>query len=737
MSAIYDRPLDYDFGLDFDYSLWTMDSKVDFLNVPWDANYRDVVRFTSRGALNDYINENVGESITIREMSYIKPNQPIMVDVKHNVANRFNYIRVHNPLQPGDDDINKDFYYFITGVEYIAPDVTAIYVQLDVWQTYIYDVTFGNCYIERGHIGVANQNRFRNFGRDFLTVPEGLDAGSEMRVIATRKDKIMGTTPPPVISPNVSVLVVATQDLSSDPGVIGSANVITATGTQFENVFVGAGIYGFASYVHFSMWLEDNKTKPWRTQSVQAIYLVPDFSRYSDTPFFDGVEPGTPVKLDGYSSLPVKHQFFPNWRNSAEINDSIPARYVHVRDKFKTFPYMVVEMTTWTAAPIVLKPESWADHDAFVLERASMLPPSQRIEFVPRRYNGVEGSEIDNWQGLPDNDPIIVNNPRYQEIGDDHAEYLDVAARILSFPSVPTVNNGAIAYLAANNASIQQSYASADWSQQRALAGNQLAFDQSDYGSSANSYRTGLGMDLLSGMTGVNNQRTLNAANTQAASGIANGIMSAFSGDNPIGAIMGTGINTVASYANAANNMQSNLDAANLQLYAMGENGVTDRAQEKFMRDTNKSYEDFAAKGDYAQTIATIDAKVRDAHMIQPTMSGQFGGEFANISNNTVEISIRFKLIDPAAIATIGEFWLQFGYAVHRSVSELPANLMVMTKFTYWKLQKTFIRSAPMPEPFRQTIRGIMESGVTVWRNPDYIGFTDFADNAPIAGIEL
>jgi hypothetical protein len=67
----------------------------------------------------------------------------------------------------------------------------------------------------------------------------------------------------------------------------------------------------------------------------------------------------------------------------------------------------------------------------------------------------------------------------------------------------------------------------------------------------------------------------------------------------------------------------------------------------------------------------------------------------------------------------------------------MPADFQAMTKFTYWKLRETYIAAGPMPEIFRQTIRGIFEKGVTVWADADDIGMIDIATNTPKAGITL
>lgn len=741
-SAIYDEPLDYDFGLEFDYSLWTEDSEVTFCVVPWDAEYRDVWLPDSRAQLNAYIDAQASPRLTLRDMSYIKPGMPISVDLRHNIANQFNYVRVRNMLQPGDPDTLRDFYYFIQGTEYINPNNTAIYVQLDVWSTYVYDCTFGNAYVERGHIGIANENNFDAFGRKYLTVPEGIDVGSEYQQIAKRRDLVMGVDYDPntgTTRMEMSIIVVATQDLETSPyksdGV--TPNMVTATGTTFGGVYTGAGMYGFKDFNSFFTWLDNNKAASWRTQSIQAAYYVPAISRYSSQDYFEGVSPGTPVKLNGYSPLPVKHKMFPNWRNASEIVNNLPPRYRHLK-KFFTHPYMVLELTTWTATPLIIKPEAWADNDAYVMERASMMPPSQRVEFIPRRYNSKPGADIANWQNRPDNDPVIVNNPRYQEIGDDGGDYLDFAARMTNFPSVPIVSSAGLTYLAQNYASIAASYKGADWSQSRAMAGAQASFDMSRNAQQTAGKQWQNQSGLMGQMTDIGNQSLINQTNINTAASVGSGLVGASSegGFNPL-ALLGNGIGAIAANSSALASIQTNNDALAAQRAAGFDSSQLNIRSQEFNRDTNMELAQYAAKGDYAQAITSLDAKVQDAHMLQPAMSGQYGGEFANISNDSAEVSLRFKMVDEAAITTVGEIWLQFGYQVHRSVNTLPPKLRCMTKFTYWKLSKTYLRAGSMPEPHRQAIRGILEKGVTVWVNATDIGFTDFGNNAPLEGIVL
>ena len=154
------------------------------------------------------------------------------------------------------------------------------------------------------------------------------------------------------------------------------------------------------------------------------------------------------------------------------------------------------------------------------------------------------------------------------------------------------------------------------------------------------------------------------------------------------------------------------------------------------MRDTNRDMAQFAAKGDYSNAIAGINAKVQDAKMLQPTTVGQVGGEAFTLLMSGWGLFAHVKTLSDAAAAQVGEYWLRYGYAVGR-FAPIPQNFQVMSHFTYWKLTETYISSSVCPEAFKQAIRGIFEKGVTVWAKPKYIGTVDNAVNKPIEGIYL
>ena len=722
--------IEYDFGKGFNYAVWTEGSVVTLTNVPWNNDYRDICQFpdASGQTLDEYIDSSETTNDIIHNISYLKFNVPVKINVPFNKAFGYNYLRVQNPLQPiPGTDVLKSYYYFILDVKYGAPNSTELTIQLDVFQSFRNDFTFGNSYIERGHIGIANEKAFDNYGRDYLTIPEGLDIGGEYLQIARKKDEIID-----INSVNsFSILVVSTVRLDVDPGSVSDPKLSSAIGDRTQGIPSGAEVYIFPTYEDFLMLMVGYSNYPWITQGMVSITLIPDVTRYGyDLRQTNIINGATFYKLDN-GSLTGKGKYtdlFNNWRDSPEILNSIPIRYRHL-SKILTYPYMVIEMTTWGATPIIIKPESWADANARISEKISLLPPGQRIVIYPNRYNAKPDSVIDTED--------IDGETQYY---DDGGEYLDLATQITNFPSIAIVNNMSISYLASNAHSIAFQNNSADWAQQRALRGNEVSYDQTTKGIQASKninslQNAGIGAQAANqNLLLANNQAVTGIGGTiastgQAALGLTNGTLG-------LGGIAGAVANQLIGAITTGNQQASNTQAANITQQVSRGSNTAQNNQVGYVNDTNKGLADWAARGDFENAIAGINAKVQDARLTQPTTSGQMGGEAFNIVNRAMEVSLRWKLIDNASIRRVGEYWLRYGYAV-RQFSRIPANFMVMSKFTYWKLLETYINSASMPEGFKQIIRGIFEKGVTVWADPSYIGNTDLADNQPLKGITL
>lgn len=713
VSAIHDLPSAKNYGLGFNYSAWTQGTAVTLCKVPWNSDYRDIVRFGNQATLDNYLKTNSGATIEITKLSYAKFNVPIRLDTPFHTVQNYNYIRVYNPAQPVVGDVGRTFYYFITDVVYVNPNCTMITVQLDVWQTFGYGVKFGNCYIQQGHIGIANTKNFENYGRDYLTVPEGLDIGGEYEISAMYSISLGSARDG---EPDYNIMVTSTVSLTDEAGTVEDPKLNSATGSNMEKLPNGADIYFFLSLESFNQYMEAMKEKPWITQGIISIQAVPEFLRYGSG--LTGVSiGGVGVYKAGAESLRrIYTNLKTRWRDDVHLE-----RYWRL-SKFVTYPYTVLEMTTNTGTPVIMKPESIQSLDLGIVEVPHFAPPDARIAFYPYRYNAGRAISYQDDKG-------IVH---------DGAEFTNMATWLSNFPSFSIVNNGFMSYMAANKNNLAYQHSSADWAQTRAMGGNQNSYDQASANMALSENLTGQGINAATQQTSLTNQTMAAHTMVNGIAGIAGGALGGIAG-GPLGVLGGTA-KGAADAVVAGVNMSIDADRNNQSLGIQNNLARGTTAAQVgtagYMRDTNKALSDWSANGDYQNQIAGINAKVQDARLTQPTTSGQVGGDAFNLATYRMGLDVKLKTLPPAYMNAIGEYWLRYGYAINR-FGRIPDSFMVMEKFTYWKLKETYITEASCPESFKQVIRGIFEKGVTVWANPADIGNIDIADNAPLGGVTL
>lgn len=696
------------------FQKWSANTVLTLVNVPWNNDYRDIHGFATQADLDAYIDSKPNAGIT--KFSLNKFGTDVQIDTPINAAMRFNYLRAVNPVMPIDGDVQRTYYYFINGVEYLNPRTTRLRLQLDVWATFFADVQFGRCLVERGHVGIANSNQFEQYGRSYLTVPEGLDTGNEYRVVHVETE-LFDTN---ASDTDLNVLVCSTIDLTQDPGSVGNPALSPSPpGTIFNGLPSGAAFYVFDTTSDFQAFLRAYAQYPWLTEAIISMTLVPITRFYPSFAFDDAhnVSPVTGVKFyyGPVSRMSVNSvSVLTNWRNQAFITNILGPAYSSLK-KFFTAPYMAIELTTWTGSPLLIKPEAWQDPDAKVIERAAFIPPGQRIAIAPYRYNG------DDEQ--PDTTPLGTN----ASLGrDDGAENMDFAAILDNFPTLPLVNNMALGYLAANRNGIAFSYQNAGWGRERAIAGAQA------------------GADVANAQIG-NTQRQQQIANAVASQGqVIQNNLAALGGISRVvtGAMRGDAAGMLQSTADATLTQQGSLANVTNQNQGRAASAGSDVQTAGQIRDTNQDYANFAANGDYANQVKGINARVQDAMLTQPSTSGQFGGDAFNIANYMWGYSLRWKMPNLQQLRQIGNYWLRYGYAVQQYMTP-PASLHCMTKFTYWKFLDSYLLTTRtengvdvgIPEGFKQIIRGIFEKGVTIWVNPDDIPTLDLSDNAPLDGI--
>lgn len=113
-----------------------------YKNYSYDNTYNYTKSFTSKEEQQNYF--NLIDSIFYDvEGDYLREYTPINIELSHSylVENNINYLSFNNGY--------KDIYAFIIEKNYINDDVTEIVFEVDVIQTFMFNVEIGNTFIER------------------------------------------------------------------------------------------------------------------------------------------------------------------------------------------------------------------------------------------------------------------------------------------------------------------------------------------------------------------------------------------------------------------------------------------------------------------------------------------------------------------------------------------------------------------------------------------------------------
>lgn len=693
-------------GIYCDYSVWTPGTRVDFANVNWDSEYRDIVWY---GSDTDAINDILGSTnITARidAMTYLAPGRPIRVNIPFSSANRFNYLVVRNPAQPAKWDIPTTFFYFINHVEYVAPNTTELVVQLDVWQTYSRKVTPGQGFLVQGHWGL--NEGYDQYGRGNYAIPEGFDLGSEYMVAAESEytDRPEGVVI--VIAGDVLAQAGKEEPITESAKGVGGGEI-----NGCDVLYVGLDQIG-NFFKTMGKW-------PWLASSIQSIMLVPGSAvsllpdTYSlevdvlSTPQ-DESQNGTRFRVVANSPANIiRRPLIPNFRNAIlthiENITGLPARRFK---KLATSPYSYITVTTNTGSPITVKPERVSQDDLNVLMVPHVSPPSPKIMYAIEGM-GAQNSSADPFAGdglaaatgftaLPQG-TVPSNNGLLAQAGMSHSiAYTETSA-------------GMQRELARDAASAQRENINSQLQAEDAFAANQRyvnrrTTDESNWLAHRNMYQGGF-----------NN--------------MAGGVMGGMT-MGPLGGMIGLGGAINENHKNrgavkrgeaAATEIMNTQNNANQWNRAWADNAA------RQVGDRNKDIAMRAADVDYEIAVGAAKARKQDAAVVPPSMVGQMTGEGLVVERNGFQVVAKVMVPNAVSLRQIMAHWQRYGYQRNEYV-QVPQDWQVMKDYTYWKMLDFHISSGVCPQEFRETIRGIFETGVTVWRNSSNIGRFSFDLNA-------
>lgn len=315
--------------------------------------YTDTIYFASKAAQTTYFTNPAKRVATLNAQSYQRHSRGwLKVGLSAGVVSQANYMMFKNTSFE-----NKWFYAFITDWEYLNNGNTLISYMIDDIQTWFFDCTLGDCFVEREH---AMDD---TIGANRIPEPVGSD-----RVMMTHKWSCSDME-------NYSVVVQASTTNRDPSGVFEDAELHQG---QFNglaiwvsdcNDDVDAGVIANT----LNDMVGDGSYSADATEQQQVVSVLQFPSRFT----IDGLRP--------YSVL----EGFANARTN--LNGYVPKN-----KKLLTAPFKQLLLTNGIGASATL------DYDEFVDDEGAKMAPSFRVTgtfngagqimCVPQWYKGIENN---------------------------------------------------------------------------------------------------------------------------------------------------------------------------------------------------------------------------------------------------------------------------------------------------------------------------------------------------------
>lgn len=722
-----------DIGLDLKSAIgatpigWPVGSTVQLCNVPWDSEYANIVAFDSVETRDAYFNGLRSESVKLDKLTYCFPNAPVHLNKPYSSVYSYNYLVVTNPKLPTDEGEPVKFFYFVKSAVFTAPSTTSLELMLDTWTTYQFNVTLGRGFLERGHAAWHAFNNASSLGlgerkRRYLLAPEGLDIGNayysnnlEVNTMGGGIDE--GETPWTIIITSAVSLVTngtGTTALDAAFGTEKAPKLKMATGMVVDGIPSGCAVYGMEASV-FEEFVANISDYPWISSNILSITAMPEGAvKHGGGVMIAGVDAykiasqGTAADSHGYTR--------PVGGLDAFMSKNVADEWVR-HPKSRVYPYTYLNADNLCGTPVTYKPEQFNSDSVKWARMYSVCPPFQRIMLFPLYYAAAT--------------PLTRTYSKYR-IGDQAPKSFTVyngytlnnALTWDDFPQFSILNDEYQNYLASNARSIKYQRDSAGWALDRAKAQARLSFDNATR--SINAATESQAEQRAFELRRVRD--TSANAYLNSLSRTAGKISDAFGLGDSVNKYIQLAQNSIQYTTGEA---QSNLGQTQFEISKQAQ---TENAGANYKTAL------WAAKGDYQNAIAGINATCQDAQLLPPTQSGVSSGGMYAVLGQLGMTNWYFQSFTLAEEyqALIADYWNRFGYAINEYCS-IGRDFSLMTNFTYWKFQDLIVSGSNLDEGSRLVIKGIFEKGVTVYDSPDKItgGMEIIDGNVPKSGVPV
>ena len=340
-------------------------SRIILLKNPIEIDYMNELTFATKTAQYNYFYNlpklECDNATYQRKDEVVRfPTDPNMEGITYDDLIEYNYCMYQN-----DKWSNKWFYAFVKSVTFDNPGMSYVELETDVWQSWMFDITMKNSFVEREHVNSDNYGEH--------TIPENLETGEYITSYSFDSTSIgsshvvMGTT----ISP-----------------IDGSTSV---TGGIYGGIYSGVKYFVFESYTALTnglLRIADNG----HSDSIVSLFYCPDWiTDYSNITFTNGIAQVPETSSDVSKSVDIAIPLHPT-----QIDG-----YTCKNKKCFTYPYISYVVSNNSGGSMTYRLEDFyynADtYTAGELHIFGTCCPGASIRLIPKYYKAKDITFVEEY----------------------------------------------------------------------------------------------------------------------------------------------------------------------------------------------------------------------------------------------------------------------------------------------------------------------------------------------------
>ena len=355
----------------------TPQSDVYLLKVPLEINDINQLTFSNATAQYNYFSSL--PKLTVDNFTYQRKDGTIRFPENFDDLISYNYVMYRN-----DAYSNKWFYAFITGMEYLNDNVTAIAIKTDVWQTWQFDLTYKRCFIEREHVNDDTIGKH--------TLPENFETGEYVLNGTPTNFGINQTIGDYCLVIDVSMI----ENPGTNQTLTYSWTGSQTTPTQFNNG-IPTGLYHIVLGYNSSIMpsprdLIDVYDKAGLGNAIQNVYILPKVLLGSvQTGLTIETTGSAPVGSVGGLAMPTYSTGVTNIATATYTRPSTINGYAPKNNKMFCYPYNFINVSNNAGTTLPYRYEDFSSGVSFTVE--GVLTPSGEVKAKPDNYKNIASTD--------------------------------------------------------------------------------------------------------------------------------------------------------------------------------------------------------------------------------------------------------------------------------------------------------------------------------------------------------